>query len=202
MPLLTLLSLMIALSINSNAFAELPRCSRIPDCASKFIEAQRLAKADLKEEALQIFLALQDKYADAQTLYPIAVLLHRLGRPGEAVPIFERYLDSGIETDQKKLEMVRQRLATARNEVLVSPPPPAQEVAPAPEKAVELSVPLALPATAHASPDASRLLHKRWWLWTIIGAVTASTAVGVGTYLGLQAQPPSWPGVQETRPFP
>lgn len=88
-------------------------CAEIPDCAARYKDAQRLSKSGSHERALQLFLELHRQYGDPTALYPIAVMSERLGRPADAATNYQRYLDSGVETDPVRVAKIEEQLLQA-----------------------------------------------------------------------------------------
>ena len=85
------------------------------------IEMRRtLSKSGAPERALKSFVEIHRQYGDPMALYPIAVMLERLGRPAEAAIAYQRYLDSGVEADPDRLAKIRAQLRLAL--ALVQPP--------------------------------------------------------------------------------
>lgn len=172
-------------------------CEDVPACSQQFTEAQRLSKAGAHADALVKFKQLYGQYNDPVALYPIAIQLHRLGRHAEAISMYQRYIDSGHETDPTKIANVRERLSQAQ----------AALDARAAKRVSSETTPYiatasaAAPTTPAVSGDISRVpLYKRWWLWTIVGVAVAG--VVVGSAIGAYAKPPSYPDSMDLRPFP
>lgn len=168
-------------------------CAEIPDCADRFREAQRLSKSGAHDQALQGFLEIHRQYGDPTALYPIAVMLDRLGRPAEAVTAYERYVDAQVETDPDRLAKIQKQLERTR--ALANPPTPTPKVSTenlstALQPGVVSVLPLQpslLPAQ-HAVP-----LYKKGWFWAVIGSSVAAVAIGVGLGVGLSNRGPSLP---------
>lgn len=165
-----------------------PSCADIPDCASRFMEAQSLSKAGATEQALQRFQALDRQYGDPAALYPIAVMLDRLGRFAEAAVSYQRYLDSGAESEPERLAQIHERLRQAQGKA--SPPLPDLKPPPDTPPGGGPVSPVQIPVKT----EPQRVpLYKRGWFWAVVGGGVAAVALGVGLGVGLGSRGPRLP---------
>jgi len=169
-----------------------PSCADLPDCTDRFRDAQSLSKSGAHEQALQIFRAIDRQYGDPKVLYPIAVMLDRLGRFAEAVVAYQRYLDSGAETDPEWVAKIQEQLRQAQ--ARVSPPPPPQSPVQKPRQETPsggVSV-IAIKPPVTIEQQAVPV-YKRGWFWGVVGGGAAAVAIGIGLGVGLGNRGPSLP---------
>lgn len=167
-------------------------CHLISDCDNLLDKAQHMAGSGLWQMALSEFESLYARYPDPRMSYNIARALHQLGRPAEAVPKYQHFLSSGVETDSTQLAKARRYLDQAQQEV--SPPPSVQRSIPDYKTSTDqLAVPLQ-PSLA-TEKDILKPVYKQWWLWLALGSVASATAIGVS--VGLTIQTPTVPPYRE-----
>lgn len=123
-----------------------PRCETNAAYGALAEQASQLSRSGQLEAALATYQAAYRQCADPRLLYNTARLLHRLGRPAQAVEYYERFLASKDETDPERLIQIREYLLQARREAVLFPPP-----APSP---IQQAIPAAAP-TAKTSEVAS-----------------------------------------------
>ena len=157
-------------------------CESVPECISRFGDAQRISKSGDYPRALQLFSELRRQYADPRLLYPVALTLDRLGRHSEAVTAYQDYLASGVETNAAKLAEVQERMRRATE--LANPPP----VVRAPQPPVASAHEAAQQPLPEAKP-----LYKKPWFWAVVGGGVAAIGLGVGLGVGLSSRGPSLP---------
>lgn len=145
-------------------------CDESPICRERFSQAQQFAKEEELEKSLAILQPLCATYPDPRLTYPLARLLHRLKRPIDAIPLYQRYLDAGIESNPEVLARVRQFQREAQIEAEL-------------DRRV-YSTSLTDAAGKHPPPPASKV---KPWVWVVVGVAglaAVGTAVGVGVYFG------------------
>lgn len=180
-------------------------CQNDPECHQRFLEAQRLFGSGEYEKALPLLQSLYYQDRELGALYPIALTLVHLGKPEDAIPYFQKLLESGIVSDAKAVEEIRKHKQSAEDAVRSSQqtaeasrcrscdsqaPPP--EPPPTPP-AIPL---LPAPSTERRGPLP---LYQRWQLWVGVGAA-ATAVVVIGALAGAYA-PPAWLGARTVRPF-
>jgi len=158
------------------------------------------------DKALDSFKEAYRHLEDPIFLFNIGQCERQLDHKTEAVRFYRAYLRTAPTASNRgevsaliaKLESAIAEENAAKHMPPVAPSegtlqsPPATTSAPA-----ATSPPAATPAltTTPTQPEpsahASTPLYKRWWLWTIVGAVAAGTAVGVG--VGLAERTPAAP---------
>lgn len=184
----TVIFLCCVLQSSARAEGTLPSCVEIPSCFEQFAEAQARAKSGDNEEALRRFQSLHVSYRDPRILYPIAVLLQRLGRAAEAATFFKNYLDSGVEANAVKIAKVEEQLRQVQQLMVPHALPPEHQVV-VPKVDIPKSS-VFLPPTNVGMRDpltrpekAFMPIHKRWWLWTMAGIASVGVSAGVGIWL-------------------
>jgi len=75
------------------------------------------------------------------------------------------------------------------------------EVSAGQETAVQATLEPA-PPPEPAGPPAPPPVYRRWWFWTIIGAVAVGAGLGIGLGVGLNQEEPTGPGQEWGVPFP
>lgn len=169
-------------------------CADTTDCAARFMEAQRLSKSGATEQALQHFKEIDRQYGDPTVLYPIAVMLDRLGRFAEAAVAYQRYLDSGAETDPARLAKVQEQLGQAQAKIPPPPPPPPIITIVKPPPDAPSSGGSIIPTQPSLKTEQQSVpVYKRGWFWAVVGGSVAVVAVGVGLGIGLGNQGPRLP---------
>lgn len=165
-------------------------CVDISECADRFKEAQGLSKSGAHKQALQRFQEIDRQYGDPTVLYPIAVMLDRLGRFAEAAAAYQHYLDSGVETDPARLAKVQEQLRQAMARANLSPPELDKNP---PPDTPPVSGPITPIQTLLKPEKQSVPVYQRGWFWAVMGGSVAAVALGVGLGVGLGNRGPSLP---------
>ncbi|MBL9009218.1 MAG: hypothetical protein JNJ46_33470 [Myxococcales bacterium] len=145
-------------------------CDESPTCRERFSQAQQFAKEEELEKSLAILQPLYATYPDPRLTYPLARLLHRLKRQIDAIPLYQRYLDAGIESNAEVLARVRQFQREAQIEAEL-------------DRRVTSTSPTDA-AGNHPPPPATKV---KPWVWVVVGVAglaAMGTAVGLGVYFG------------------
>lgn len=174
-------------------------------CASAFAQNKEAAKAayrratqhyNLNEfpQALEAFKDAYRAYEEPSLLYNIGQCQRRMGQTEDAIKSFGSYLRNVPNASNRdEVEKVLEKLAAqAKAETLEREQKAAAE-AEARERAAKLEAEAR--ATANTGPvvmtppaPVKAPFYKRWWLWTIVGAVVV-VGVGVGTGLAFGLPP-------------
>jgi len=161
------------------------------------------AESPVEREAKQHFLAGQKHFDSARwgealvefdqsyrlsgypaLVYKIALCQDQLGQSADALASYEKYLRDDPKSERRA--GIEDRIAKIR--ILLAPPekpaPPSSVTPPVEHAATAAPAPEHRPATP---------VYKRWWLWTVVGAVAAGgVAIGLGVGLtqgGVQHEP-------------
>jgi tetratricopeptide (TPR) repeat protein len=166
-----------------------------------FREGSQHYKLGEFSDALQSFKAAYRAFEDPSLLFNIAQCQRQLNLKQEAIRTYRAYLHdvpnaperAEVQTTIAALEdaLARERAATSSppHGMLGAPPEPgptAAEPAPGPARA---------DVVTPAPPARATPVYKKWWLWTIVGAVAVGGAVALGVSL---APGPAAPNVATT----
>lgn len=162
-----------------------------------------------------------DLYRQAYNLKPEPGLLYNIAQsyrlsndPSNAVFFYRSFLRAApntpnrkeIEGRIKKLELqIAEQKAPPNSPVGLGALPPGEEPTGSTESkptGSSTTTPTTLtnptPTTSNASantlvasPATAKPLHKKWWLWTIVGVAAVGVGLGVGLGIGLQDRAPS-----------
>lgn len=180
--LLTGLSLMNQPSACAQSVAGLS-CDDDPDCSRIAAQASDHSLAGRFDEARRLYEAAYALRKAPLLLYNLARVMHKAGRPAEAMGYYQRYLDAGAEGSEANRRKAQQFLEQARREAGQAPSPATSSAETATER-----------PSARPTP-----IYKRWWLWTTASVAVVGIAVGIG--VGLAARRPDLTGSSEVRPF-
>lgn len=145
---LALIVAVLAAGSAARAQGKPPRCETNAAYGALAEQASQLSRSGQIEAALATYQAAYRQCADPRLLFNTARLLHRLGRPAQAVEYYERFLASKDETDPERLIQIREYLLQARREAGLVPPP-----APSPvQQAIPAAAPTAQTSEAASSP--------------------------------------------------
>lgn len=135
-------------------------------CQALYEKALAQSSAGNLPEALSLYQLAYATQADPRLLFSIARLHHRLGQGAQAIPYYQRFLDSDYDDAAQKSR------AQGYLVELQQTSPPA-----APPAAV-------VPTTTERATVVSKPVYKQWWFWTsIAGGTAAAIAIGLGVML-------------------
>ncbi|MFO0576130.1 MAG: hypothetical protein U1A78_19175 [Polyangia bacterium] len=169
------------------------RCDRDEACNRGYEQAQRLIKANKRQEALESLTALYERYRDEWLTLPIARQEHLLGRFSDAEQHYQRWLAADVEPDparvasvRRYLDEVRQQLAAEKQKKAAETPAATVLTPPPLPVTTEPSLAVSQGAASDQAPQnpASKPLYRRAWFWGVIGG-SAAVALGLGVGLGL-----------------
>jgi tetratricopeptide (TPR) repeat protein len=166
-----------------------------------FVEGSRQYDVGDFQAALTAFKRAYLNYEDPAFLFNIAQCQRVLGDKTEALRTYRIYLQkvpnapNRVDVERVIADLQapsgRERAATPAT-VAVAPPatvavaPPAAESRP-PEAPAHVPSALALTTNSLPARASDRVpVYKKWWLWTVVGAVAAGAALGIGLGVGLQ----------------
>lgn len=153
------------------------------------------------DDAERLYKAAYRVRADPGLLFNIARVLHKQGRSQEAVTYYKQFLNSQ-STDSEQKSKAQEHLNSIQSSDSPSAPLSALPSVPAEKTSAPA---LSLNRTSehilsHAGPQnlltrpditaPSASLHKKWWLWAMIGS-TVATAVGCSVWV--TSRPPRLP---------
>lgn len=163
--------------------------------ARNLFEAGRLAMNDGRfEDALGYFERAYELSGRPELLYNVAAMAERLGDDVRTVEALEDYLEGVPDAQdrravERRIELLRQRVHEAEEPVVVPTPEQtarAAETSPA-------SAAVAAPDPVADEQERPRMV-RRWWFWTLVGAVVVGGAVTAGVLLSRD------PGVEDPEP--
>jgi tetratricopeptide (TPR) repeat protein len=147
-------------------------CLLDEECASHFRQGRRLSKAGQIDAAVEEYRIAYQRRAAPWLLFNIGRSLQKLGRMKEAIPYYERFLATDQSGNPEWKSKARGFLEEAQREQQAQ----ATATATAP--------PSGPPVVITPEQPKTRPIYKRWWFWTVLGAVAAGgviTGVVVGT---------------------
>lgn len=178
-------------------------CRAEPTCFSELRNALQIAKGD-RQAALSLLVTLYDQYKDPRLLFNSGRLLHQLGRPGEAVVHYRKFLDSGIETDPEIVIKTRIYLEQAEREANAYVPSSSTIAASNPATGSEspsLNNRTDNQAVSGTEPKLqSRPIYKKAWFWGVVGGVVGAGVIA-GVTAGVIAQKRAIPSGVEIYPI-
>lgn len=113
--------LVVASGRNSQAQTETPDCERDPACLTLYERAKQESGNGNLAEAQRLYKLAYEVRADPRLLFSIARLLHKLGRPHEAIVPYQQFIDSPFNDAEQKRKAA-QYLEQARQEAASSAP--------------------------------------------------------------------------------
>lgn len=178
--------------------ALLAACQASLPCRTHLDKAMQLYKQDRYSAALDEYQAAYVLQPYPLILFNIARIYHKQGEYSDAAAYYQRYLDTGhVERAQRAREL----LLDAQEGLAKKESGPAAQTQPQVQPQVETSVPLPavrtlLPVAAASPVPAARSrtpLHRKAWLWAILGVTVIGAATGLG--IGLYARGPDVSGL-------
>lgn len=170
--------------------------------------AKRLFEDGTRAFNLGEFPAAVDLYRQAYKIKPEPGLLYNIAQsyrlandPGNAVFFYRSFLRAApttpnrkeIEVRIKKLEaQIAEQKAPPNSPVGLGALPTGEEPAPTPaEKPVTPATSTSTIAVTASPSTQPTPLHKKWWLWTVVGVAAVGVGLGIGLGIGLQDRAPS-----------
>lgn len=190
-------------------------CREHPECSRLLSAAKESSAAGQVDAAREQYTQAYRITPDPMLLYNIARMLHRTGRPKEAVTYYHKYLEVGTKEESDMRSKAVAHLAQAEQESATSD----EEIEPPPAQAqTEIQPQTVVAPAATASPEktvtdlttrkdrvigtdrvVTTPLKQRWWIWTGIGVAVAGAAVAIG--IGAAAYRPNPADAVSLRPF-
>src|SRR5262245_52362504 len=123
---------LVVLLFSSDALAQNSTrvCEDDPECVRLRTEARDLSLAGKFDESQRAYEQAYQRRADPMLLFNLARVLHKAGRPADAITYYLKYLGHGAEGNDEQRRKTEQYIEQARREAaLVAPtqtptPPP------------------------------------------------------------------------------
>ena len=153
-------------------------CLQDGECSSHFRQGRRLSKAGQLDAAVEEYRIAYQRRAAPWLLFNIGRTLHKLGRMAEAVSYYQRFLATDQSNNAEWQSKARGFLAEA------------QAAAQAQSQSQQPTPAAAVVATGPSPEPPKRPIYKRWWFWTVMGAVVAGGVI-TGVLLGTRPVTPA-----------
>jgi hypothetical protein len=152
-------------------------CLQDVRCIELCESARGLSESRKYDAALAVYRSAYERSKAPWLLLNIGRMHQKAGRLLQAMSTYQRLLDDpAVRRDPEAEKRAREFLLQARQEAAARDVRPTIATATTPP-----------PQLARVAP-----LHKRWWLWTVVGVVAAGTAAGVagGVLAARDGEPP------------
>ena len=150
-----------------------------------FERGEAFFKLEKYKEALEQYEQGYLAKADASFLYNIAQCHRLMGDKPAALRFYKRFLNEATRVPNRPVveQHIKELEASLANEAPMPAPPP-EPLPTAPQPALGAPALVGSPAPASASAEdghGRQPIFKKWWFWTIVGAVVIGA--GVGAYV-------------------
>src|SRR5262245_28592650 len=115
-------SAQVQAQVQAQAQARPPSCEEDPGCATLMEQAYVASQKGLFAEAQDAYEQAYRVRPDPKLLYNLARVLHKAGRAADALPYYQRYLETGSRDNDKQRRKAEQYLAEARIEATLQRP--------------------------------------------------------------------------------
>lgn len=153
-----------------------------------FERGEAFFKLEKYKEALEQYEQGYLAKADASFLYNIAQCHRLMGDKPAALRFYKRFLNEATHVPNRPIveQHIKELEASLANEAPMPAPPP-EPLPSAPPPAAAAPDLMAQPAPAAADPATpdGQPIYKKWWFWTIVGAVAIGG--GVGAYFATRS---------------
>jgi tetratricopeptide (TPR) repeat protein len=153
-----------------------------------FERGEAFFKLEKYKEALEQYEQGYLAKADPSFLYNIAQCHRLMGDKPAALRFYKRFLNEATHVPNRPIveQHIKELEASLADEApMPAPPPEPLPSAPPPvAPAADLLAQPAAPPAGSASRD-GQPIYKKWWFWTIVGAVAVGG--GVGAYLATRS---------------
>jgi tetratricopeptide (TPR) repeat protein len=208
---LVLLLLLLAPAAELRAQSKQDGCLKDTVCRDAYYKALKQYDEGKYVEALDGFQSAYGRRQMPWLLLNIGRTLQRLGRAQEAIGYYERYKKAELNIDAATLDRVNKYIEQAKA-LLESPaqepkpvnltpsagstpsggsePAPSDPNKPTAGLQAGAAPPLAVQGGSSATEKPATPIYKKWWFWTIVGAVVVGgVATGVGVAAASRSQP-------------
>jgi len=168
------------------AHALSPADQAAADKAREFFErGETFFKLEKYKEALEQYEQGYLAKSDASFLYNIAQCHRLMGDKQAALRFYRRFLNEATRVPNRPI--VEQHISELEAALAAEPPPPPAPLPSAPPPAPEPAVTAPILSDPQPPPPAlgEQPIYKKWWFWTIVGAVAVGG--GVGAYLATRS---------------
>lgn len=152
-----------------------------------FERGEAFFKLEKYKEALEQYEQGYLAKADASFLYNIAQCHRLMGDKPAALRFYKRFLNEATHVPNRPVveQHIKELEASLSDEAPIpaAPPPEPLPTAPEPAAATPALVAQATPASPPSRGD--QPIYKKWWFWTIVGAVAIGG--GVGAFLATRS---------------
>jgi len=152
-----------------------------------FERGEAFFKLEKYKEALEQYEQGYLAKADASFLYNIAQCHRLMGDKPAALRFYKRFLNEATHVPNRPIveQHIKELESSLADEAPMPAPPPPDPLPSAPEPATTAPALMAQPAPAPGPARDQQPLYKKWWFWTIVGAVAVGG--GVAAYLGTRS---------------
>lgn len=153
-----------------------------------FERGEAFFKLEKYKEALAQYEQGYLAKADASFLYNIAQCHRLMGDKPAALRFYKRFLNEATRVPNRPVveQHIKDLEASIADEAATPAPPPGPlPAAPEPVVAAPALVAQPSPAPASSPEHGGQPIYKKWWFWTIVGAVAVGG--GVGAYLATRS---------------
>jgi len=153
-----------------------------------FERGEAFFKLEKYKEALEQYEQGYLAKADASFLYNIAQCHRLMGDKPAALRFYKRFLNEATHVPNRPVveQHIQDLESSLANEAPVPAPPPAPlPAAPEPATASPALVGQPAPGSTSSTSRDGQPVYKKWWFWTIVGAVAIGG--GVGAYLATRS---------------
>jgi len=153
-----------------------------------FERGEAFFKLEKYKEALEQYEQGYLAKADASFLYNIAQCHRLMGDKPAALRFYKRFLNEATRVPNRPVveQHIKELEASLANEApMPAPAPEPLPSAPQPALAAPALVDSRAPGPASPDPHDGQPIYKKWWFWTIVGAVAIGG--GVGAYLATRS---------------
>jgi len=147
-----------------------------------FERGEAFFKLEKYKEALEQYEQGYLAKSDASFLYNIAQCHRLMGDKQTALRFYRRFLNEATRVPNRPI--VEQHISELEAALAAEPPPPPAPLPAAPPPAAE-PAPLLTAEPTPPSQHGAQPIYKKWWFWTIVGAVAVGG--GLGAYLATRS---------------
>jgi tetratricopeptide (TPR) repeat protein len=176
-----------ALVQSASAQTKQDGCLKDTVCKDHYDKALKFYDQGQYADALPEFQAAYERRQMPWLMLNVGRTMQRLGRPQEAINYYERYKKAELNMEPATLARVNKYIEQAQALVDKGPEPTSKApdtgagtgAGPAPNSGPSSGVAATLTLNpGQETPPPPKPIYKKWWFWTIIGAVVVGGVVG------------------------